>query len=177
MGQVRELLRGRPWGLSYARALAGEIGGYGPSLRALVQELFSEEVKLRKRAADVVRRITDRDPAPLQRYADELAGLLESLPPEESQTRWHLALAVARVAHTRMQRLRAARTMSLLVEDESNALRCAAMEGMATLALGEPSLREEAEALVEQFLWNGTPAMKARARHMRKLLAKKHGEW
>ena len=143
MGQVRELLRGRPWGLSYARVLAGEIGGYGPSLRALVQEL---------------------------------AGLLESLPPEESQTRWHLALAVARVAHTRMQRLRAARTMSLLVEDESNALRCAAMEGMATLALGEPSLREEAEALVEQFLWNGTPAMKARARHMRKLLAKKHGE-
>src|ERR1035438_8416168 len=96
MGQVRELLRVRPWGLSAARVLAGGIGGYGPSLRALVQELFSEEVKLRKRAADVVRRITDRDPAPLQRYADELAGLLESLPPEESQTRWHLALAVAR---------------------------------------------------------------------------------
>src|ERR1035438_7707526 len=128
MGQVRELLRVRPWGLSAARVLAGGIGGYGPSLRALVQELFSEEVKLRKRAADVVRRITDRDQAPLQRYADELAGLLESLPPEESQTRWHLALAVARVAHTRMQRLRAARAMSLLVEDESNALRCAAME-------------------------------------------------
>ena len=40
----------------------------------------------------------------------------------------------------------------------------------------EPSLREQAEALVEQFLWNGTPAMKARARHMRKLLTKKYGE-
>ena len=176
MGQVRELLREKRWGLSQARALAEEIGDYGPSLRALVRELFSEEVKLRKRAADVARRITERNPARLERYADELAGLLESLPPDESQTRWHLALVVARVAHTRMQRLRAGRTMSLLVEDESNALRCAAMEGMATLALGEPSLRAEAEGLVEQFLWNGTPAMKARARHMRKLLGKRYRE-
>ena len=63
-----------------------------------------------------------------------------------------------------------------MTEDESNALRCAAIEGMATLALNEPSLRPEAEALVEQFLWNGTPAMKARARHMQKKLIRKYGD-
>jgi len=176
MGEVRELLRVRPWGLARARMLAHEIGDYKPSLRSLIGELFGDEVYVRKRAADVARRITDVDPAPLQRYADELAGLLESLPIEESQTRWHLALVVSRVAHTQAQRLRASRIMSLLAEDESNALRCAAMEGMATLALSEPSLRDEAEALVEQFLWNGTPAMKARARHMQKKLTKKYGE-
>jgi hypothetical protein len=39
--------------------------------------------------------------------------------------------------------------------------------------LGEPSLRSEAEALVEQFLWNGTPVIKARARHAQKKLTKK----
>ena len=176
MGQVRELLRARPWGLTQSRNLARVIGDYKPSLRALVGELFGEDARLRKRAADVLRRITDENAAPLERYADELAGLLESLPIEEPQTRWHLALAGSRVAHTREQRLRAARTLSLMVEDESNAVRCAAIEGMATLALGEPSLRDEAEALVELFLWNGTPAMKARARHMRKRLAKKNAE-
>jgi hypothetical protein len=63
-----------------------------------------------------------------------------------------------------------------MTEDESNAVRCAAMEGMATLALNEPSQREEAEALVEQFLWNGTPAMKARARQMQKRLTKKYAD-
>ena len=176
MGEVRDLLRVKPWGLTQSRMLAREIGDYKPSLRALVNELFGEQVYVRKRAADVARRITDNDPAPLQRYADELAGLLESLPVDESQTRWHLALVVSRVAHTQAQRLRAARIMSLLAEDESNALRCAAMEGMATLALNEPSLRDEAEALVEQFLWNGTPAMKARARHMQKRLVKRYAE-
>jgi hypothetical protein len=156
--------------------LAREIGSYKPSLRALVGELFGEQVYVRKRAADVARRITDVDPSPLQRYADELAGLLESLPIGEKQTRWHLALVVSRVVHTQAQRLRAARILSLMVEDDSNAVRCAAMEGMATLALREPSLRDEAEALVEQFLWNGTPAMKARARHMQKKLMRKYAE-
>jgi hypothetical protein len=156
--------------------LAHEIGDYKPSLRALVNELFGEEVYVRKRAADVARRITDEDPAPLQRYAEELAGLLESLPIEEAQTRWHLALVVSRTAHTQAQRMRASRMMSLMTEDESNAVRCAAMEGLGTLALNEPSLRDEAEALVEQYLWNGTPAMKARARHMQKRLARKYTE-
>ncbi|MGD0887966.1 MAG: hypothetical protein ABR889_01860 [Acidobacteriaceae bacterium] len=44
------------------------------------------------------------------------------------------------------------------------------------VTLDEPSLRNEAEALVEQFPWNGTPAMKARARHMQKKLIRKYGE-
>ena len=172
MHSVRERLREKGWGLGQARALATEIGGDKAAARALVVELFGEDVEVRKRAADVARRITDRDPAPLRRYVDELAGLLESLPVEESRTRWHLGLVVPRVAHTRMQRLRAARVMSLLAEDESNGVRCSAVEGMGTLALVEASLRDEAEALVEDYLRSGTPAMKCRARHVGRLLAK-----
>jgi hypothetical protein len=175
---MRYLLRERRWGLKQSRLLAREIAGDKVAVRALVRELFGEEVAVRKRAADVVRRITEQNAAPLERYADELAGLLESLPAYESknrseaQTRWHLALVVARTARTRAQRLRAARIMSLLAEDESNAVRTSAVEGLATLALVEPSLRAEAEALVERYLWDGTPAMKARARQAQKRLAK-----
>jgi hypothetical protein len=176
MGEVRKLLREKRWGLKYSRLLAREIAFDKVAVRALVRELFGEEIAVRKRAADVARRITEQDTAPLERYADEIAGLLESLPVEESQTRWHLALVVARTAHTRAQRLRAARIMTLLAEDESNAVRCSAVEGLATLALGEPTLYEEAEAMVEQFLWKGTPAMQARARHAQKRLAKKFAE-
>jgi hypothetical protein len=176
MGDVRKLLREKRWGLKYSQLLAQEIAFDKVAVRALVRELFGEEVAVRKRAADVARRITEQNTAPLERYADEIAGLLQSLPIEESQTRWHLALVVARTAHTRAQRLRAARIMSLLAEDESNAVRCSAVEGMTTLALGEPTLREEAEAMVEQFQWKGTPAMQARARHAQKRLGKKFEE-
>jgi hypothetical protein len=172
-----ERLRVKRFGLKEARAFAEEIGDDTAAVRALVRELFGDNVEVRKRAADTARRITERDAGPLERYADELAGLLESLPVEESRTRWHLGLVVPRVANTRMQRMRAARVMSLLAEDESNAVRCSAVEGLGTLALKEPSLRDEAEAMVERYLWEGTTkAMKSRARAVRKMLRKKYSE-
>jgi hypothetical protein len=171
MESLHRQLRGAGWGLPRARSLAEEILGDKAGVRALVRELFGEDVEVRKRAADVARRITERDGRLLEPYADVLAGLLETLPVEESRTRWHLGLVVPRVAHTRMQRLRAARTMSLLAEDESNGVRCSAMEGLG-LAVQEPSLRDDAEEMVERFLREGTLAMKCRARAVMRLWAR-----
>jgi hypothetical protein len=172
MESLRQQLRGARWGLPLAREIAVQVGGDKAAIRALVRELFGGDVEVRKRAGDVARRITDGDGRLLEPYADELAGLLETLPVEESRTRWHLGLVVPRVAHTRMQRLRAARTMSLLAEDESNVVRCSAMEGMGLLALQEESLRDEAEEMIERFLREGTKAMKCRARAVMRLWAK-----
>jgi hypothetical protein len=172
MESLRRRLTEARWGLATARAIAGEIGGDKAGVRALVRELFGEDVEVRKRAADVAHRITDRDRKPLEPYADELAGLLETLPMAESRTRWHLGLVVPRVAHTRAQRLRAARTMSLLAENEINAVRCSAVEGLGLLALQEASLRDEAEEMMEKFLRDGTKAMKCRARAVMRLWAR-----
>jgi hypothetical protein len=172
MDALRQQLRVARWGLPLARSVAEEIAGDLAAIRMLVRELFGEDVEVRKRAADVARRITERDGKLLERYADELAGLLETLSVEESRTRWHLGLVVPRVAHTRMQRLRAARTMSLLAEDESNVVRCSAVEGLGLLALQEASIRDEAEEMIERFLRDGTKAMKSRARAVIKLWAR-----
>ena len=172
MESLRRELRGVQWGLSRARKIAGRIAEDKAAIRALLRELFGEDVEVRKRAADVARRITERDGRLLERYADELAGLLETMPMDESRTRWHLGLVVPRVAHTRAQRLRAARTMSLLAQDESNVVRCSAVEGMGLLAMQEASLRDELEVMVERFLREGTLAMKSRARGVNRRLEK-----
>jgi hypothetical protein len=173
MESLGRRLRSSAWGLGQARAIAAEIGGDKAGVRALVRELFGDDAEVRKRAADVARRITDKDGRLLEGYADELAGLLETMPPEESRTRWHLGLVVPRVAHTQAQRLRAARTMWLLTEDESNAVRCSAVEGLGLLALREPSLRDEAEEMVERYLREGaTKAMKCRARGIQRMWAR-----
>jgi hypothetical protein len=169
MDWLRRQLRGETWGLPLARSIAEKIAQDKTAIRSLVRELFGDDVEVRKRAADVARRITDRDGRLLERYADELAGLLETLPMGESRTRWHLGIVVPRVAHTPMQRLRAARTMSLLAGDESNVVRCSAVEGLGLLALQESSLRDEAEEMTERFLREGTKAMKCRARGVIKL--------
>jgi hypothetical protein len=173
MESLGRRLRSSGWGLARARTIAEEVGGDKAGVRALVRELFGDDVEVRKRAADVARRITDQDGGLLERYADELAGLLETLPVEESRTRWHLGLVVPRVAHTQVQRLRAARTMGLLAQDESNAVRCSAMEGMGLLAMHEASLRDEAEEMMERYLREGsTKAMKCRARGIQRMWAR-----
>jgi hypothetical protein len=155
--------------LPLARSIAEEIAGDKAAIRVLVRELFGEDVEVRKRAADVARRVTEFDGRLLERYADELAGLLETLPVSESRTRWHLGMVVPRVAHTRMQRLRAARTMALLAGNESNVVRCSAVEGLGLLALHEAWLRDEAEEMIERLLREGTKAMKCRARAVMRL--------
>ena len=172
MDSLHRQLRGPKWGLALARKIAQEIATDKPAVRALVRELFGEDIEVRKRAADVARRITEADGSLLERYADELAGLLETLPMEESRTRWHLGLVVPRVASTCAQRLRAARTLSLLAEDESNVVRCSAVEGMGLLSLQETSLRDEAEEMVERYLRDGTVAMKSRARGVQRSWAR-----
>jgi hypothetical protein len=168
--RATELLGEGRWGLERARSIADEIRGDPREVRALIKSVFSEDAESRKRASDVAHRITDRSPQTLWAYADELAGLLAELAPEESRTKWHLGLVVARVAHTREQRLRAARLMEMLVEDESNAARCSAVEGMGLLASEEASLRGVAEEMMERALREGTLAMKARARHSKRRL-------
>ena len=170
MDSLRDQLKGKSWGLPLARSIAKQIGGDKAAIRSLVRELFGDDVEQRKRAADVARRVTEHDGSLLEPYADELAGLLEILPMEESRTRWHLGLVVPRVAHTRMQRLRAARTMLLIAQDESNVVRCSAVEGLGLLATHEPSLRDDAEEMIERFLREGTTAMKCRARHAQRRL-------
>jgi hypothetical protein len=160
---MRELSGGK-WGLTRARELARLVEVDRSAVKALIESLFGDDAEIRKRAADVARRIVERDAAPLERYADELAGLLAEVSLEESRTRWHLGLVVAKTAHTREQRLRAARLMELLMEDESNVARCSAVEGIALLACQEASLRDVAEEMIERAMREGTLAMKCRAR-------------
>jgi hypothetical protein len=160
------------WGLTRARTLARKIEQDRRATKQLIQSLFSDSPELRKRAADVARRITEHDPTPLHPYADELAGLLAEIPLEESRTRWHLGLVVPRTAHTRDQRLRAAQLAQLLINEESNVVRCSAIEGIALLAIEEPSLRNIAEEMIANALVTGTLAMKSRARHAKKQLDK-----
>ena len=168
---VEEMRSGR-WGLARARVIARKVEASKRAVRALVAAIFGDETELRKRAADVARRVTERSAEPLWSYADELAGLLAEMPVEESRTRWHLGLVVARVAHTREQRWRAGRLMELLAQDESNVVRCSAVEGIAVLACEEGSLREVAEEMVERALREGTKAERCRAREGRRRMVK-----
>jgi len=58
--------------------------------------------------------------------------------------------------------------MELLAQDESNVVRCSAVEGLTLLACAEPELRDAAEGVAMQVLGEGTAAERCRARQGRR---------
>lgn len=174
--QLKEMLRPAHFCTPEAKSIATsllEASNRAAMLRLLIAVLFDEDKFLRICAGSVARYMTEREKGVFSSYADELIGLLAATPLEDHWSRYYLGLVVGRSTVDQSQRLRAAELMRRLLEDERNVVRCAGIEGFAQLALEEPSLVEEARTILEDARRHGTPAMKARARNMLKLLHKK----
>lgn len=162
-----DLLKSTCWGLAIARAQAQHLLAR-PNRRQVARELvtclLTEDRELRVRAADVARRITERETDFLARHAAELASILAETPIAESRTRWHLGLVAARSART-PQRIRlAAAILWQLADDKSNVVRCSAVEGLGLLVRRDRSLLNSVEPFLHQAFLTGTPAMRVRAR-------------
>ena len=130
-----------------------------------MRAIFSSDEELRRRASDTARRVTESNRELLTPYADEIIGFLGASGADNWRTRAHLGLVAARVAHTHAQRLRAAPILRALVSDPSNVVRCSGVEGVAELAIAEPSLRGEAEEIMHRAAISGTQAMRCRAKN------------
>lgn len=175
-----DLLKPRRWRLPEARASAAHLlaqPGRSSAARRLVASLITNNPEQRVRAADVARRITEKDQDFLAPFAAEFAAILAETPIPESRTRWHLGLVVARSAHTPSQIRLAAEILWQLAEDKSNGVRCSAIEGLGLLARRDPALRGSVEPYLHQAFVNGTPAMRVRARDaLRNLQSPRAGE-
>ncbi len=156
------------WSLAAARAQAQRLLTRPDQQRAareLVTVLSTNNPEQRVRAADVARRITDKDSAFLAAHASDIAAVLADTPITESRARWHLGLVVARTARTSSQIRLAAGLLWQLSQDKSNVVRCSAVEGLGLLARRDPSLRSSVEPYLEQAFAAGAPAMRVRARN------------
>jgi HEAT repeat protein len=162
-----------PWGLRRAQEAAARVLANPKLVQILLRDLFSDDAALRWRAADTARRVTDKQPALLEPYADDLIGLFSESGEDNWRTRAHLGLVVARVAHSRLQRVRAAGLLLPLYYDPSNIVRCTAIEGLGLLARRELILRPQVEPLLEESLATGTLAMRNRAQRAIAALFKK----
>ncbi|HEY3988617.1 MAG TPA: hypothetical protein VGM02_04905 [Acidobacteriaceae bacterium] len=161
------LLKPTCWGLDVARTQARRLLAQKDqhrTARYLVAAMATNDPEQRVRAADVARRITERDTDFLAPHASELASILADTPLSESRARWHLGLVVARSARTPQQIRFAAEILWQLAEDKGNVVRCSAVEGLGLLARRDPSLRNMVEPFLHQALATGTCAMQVRAR-------------
>jgi len=130
----------------------------------LMAGLWSVDPLIRMRAADAAEKVTRNRLELLQPYKGELLGLMVET--EQQELRWHLAAMVPRLQLNTKQRNLATSLLIGYLDDRSSIVKTFALQGLAELALEDPSLRPGVIEILREATRNGTAAMKARSRKL-----------
>jgi hypothetical protein len=134
----------------------------------LIELLWDDDAGVASRAADVLERVSN-DPSPALRrvLADHKEALLGLLPDARFiKLRWNLAFVVPRLPLTLPEARRAASVLQTFLDDRSSIVKTAALQGMADLTRHDPASLSEVLDLLRIQGRSGTPAMRARSRHL-----------
>ena len=139
----------------------------GRSVR-LIELLWDDDPGVANRAADVLERIS-RDPSPALRrilaaHKEALLGLLCDA--RFIKLRWNLAFSIPRLPLTLAEARRAATTLQSYLDDRSSIVKTAALHGLADLTRHDPASLPDVLDLLRIQGRSGTPAMRARSRHL-----------
>ena len=130
----------------------------------LIAGLWSADPLIRMRAADASEKVTRKHPELLIPYKKELLGLMTEA--TEQELRWHLAVMVPRLPLNAKERQLAISSLNIYLDDRSSIVKTFALQGLADLAQGDPTIQPTVVEILREATRNGTPAMKARSRKL-----------
>ena len=130
----------------------------------LVECLWDEDEGIAGRAADALETVALEAPRSLARWKDELLGLLA----ETSAKRllWRIPLILTRLPLTPPECRRMAEILNNWLDDSSSITKTVAMQSLAELTILDSSLQPDVLDLLRGLTRSGTPAMRARGRHL-----------
>jgi len=137
-------------------------------LSQLVRLLWDRDSLVSMRAADVVEKVSRGQGNLLQPYRAQLLGLLAEC--SQQEVRWHLAVMVPRLRLTVAECRRVADLLEKYLGDRSSIVKTSAMQGLFDLTRQDAELRPRVTELIHVLARTGTPAMRARGRHLLKQL-------
>jgi hypothetical protein len=154
--------------LGRVREMVGIIGAQPRRATRLVELLWDDDPGVANRAADVLERVSAH-PSPalirvLNRYKEALLGLLPDA--RFIKLRWNLAFVIPRLALNLPEARRAAATLYTFLDDRSSIVKTAALQGLADLTRHDPASVPAVLDLLRIQGRSGTPAMRARSRHL-----------
>lgn len=138
---------------------------------ALMDCMHHEDELVRRRAADVVEKLTVKNPQWLQPFRIQLIKLAAAA--EQPELRWHLAQVLPRLELSRRDCMIVAGVLRRYLRDQSRIVKTCAMQGLADLTKQDPTLRNSIRPLLSSLARTGSAAMKSRGR---KLLAQLRAE-
>jgi hypothetical protein len=132
--------------------------------RQLIECLWDEDEGVAGRAADALETVVGEHPQVTQAWKEALVGLLVET--RAIKLRWHLTLIVTKLKLTLPECRRAADVFTGWLDDRSSIVKTCAMQGLAELTLQNLSMKDEVLDLLRELTRSGTPAMRARGRHL-----------
>lgn len=82
------------------------------------------------------------------------------------EVRWHVAAMLARLPLTATEQKRVLEILLSYTTDRSSIVKTIAMQGLADLARRNEKLKPLVRRHIEELCINGTPAMRARGKHL-----------
>ena len=134
----------------------------------LLELLWDDDAGVASRAADVLERISAHPTPALMRILNDYKEALLGLLPDARwiKLRWNLAFVVPRLDLTLPEARRAAATLYTFLDDRSSIVKTAALQGLADLTRHDPASLPSVLDLLRIQGRSGTPAMRARSRHL-----------
>jgi hypothetical protein len=143
-----------------------EVGGETVCAR-LVGLLWDKDKRTVERTARTLKKISEADAAALFAWRKTL--LEEAFRANDVRVQWNLTIVLGRLPLKGRDKALAVDLMFERLRDKSGLNRTMAMQALVDLSGDDAMLRARVTPIVYEFLENGTPAMRARAK---KLLAK-----
>ena len=119
---------------------------------------------LRMRCADAAEKITMLHPEYLLPHKHTLIADYSRI--EQKEVRWHIAAMLARLELSAAEQKRVVRLLLSWTNDRSSIVKTLSMQALADLAMRDGKLKPLVRRHIEELTVTGTPAMRARGRHL-----------
>lgn len=148
-----------------SNAVAAKAARSQAEFDQLIAGLFADDAIIRMRSSDAAEKASQKNAALLAKHKSRILRSLGQF--SQQEVCWHIALMLPRLALTTKEARRAADVLLLWARtSESKIVAVNALQGLWEISAKHPVLRGEVRKLVQEFLLNGSAALKARARKL-----------
>ncbi len=143
-----------------------------PSLFEMVfVGLYDGEPVVRMRSADVIEKVTKKNPELLSGYTSKVISILASV--DQQEVCWHMAQVSPRLECTKSEEHKIIGLLNKLLSHKSKIVKVSAMDSLAFFAERNKSILADVIGIIKEQMKNGSPAIQSRGRKLLERLDRK----
>ena len=131
--------------------------------------LYIDDHVVRMRSADVVEKISRKNPGLLAGFEKTIIKELSQI--EQQEVCWHIALLLPRLSYTQAQEKEILEILKRYLSHKSKIVNVNAMEALAMLATKNNTILRDVKQIIKLKVASGSPAIQARGKKLLKRLS------